>query len=350
MWFDGGHWLNGLLEDAEVRRLISSEATLAAMLQVELHYSEALAATGVIDPEAAASVRRAIEGFRPDLAELAKSTGRDGVVVPALVAQLRDRLSAGDREALHSGMTSQDVIDTALVLNLRPVCAVLEARLGRVLMLLDGLNARFGARSLMGHTRMQPAQRILVSHRLAQWQRPLADVRARLNVVQAALMRLQLGGAVGDGAAIGATYVDVGHCMAQALDLQAPNGSWHSARIPIVDFANWLSLVSGHLGKIGQDIALLAQAGDAIRLTGGGGSSAMPHKQNPVTAELLVTLARFNATQIGGMHQTLVHEQERSGSAWTLEWMILPQMVMATGRALSAGETLLGQIDELGVS
>ena len=85
-----------------------------------------------------------------------------------------------------------------------------------------------------------------------------------------------------------------------------------------------LSQISGSLGKIGQDICLLAQAGDEIALEGGGKSSAMPHKQNPVLAELLVTLARYNATQISGMHHALIHEQERSGAAWTLEWMILP--------------------------
>ena len=117
----------------------------------------------------------------------------------------------------------------------------------------------------------------------------------------------------------------------------------------LVNFANWLSSVTGSLGKIGQDIALLAQneIGD-VTVAGAGRSSAMHHKQNPVLAEILVTLARFNATQISAMHHALVHEQERSGAAWTLEWMILPQMLNAAGTALVHAEALLGSVRRIG--
>jgi 3-carboxy-cis,cis-muconate cycloisomerase len=85
-----------------------------------------------------------------------------------------------------------------------------------------------------------------------------------------------------------------------------------------------------------------------IALAGGGASSAMAHKQNPVQAEVLVSLARFNAVQLSGLHQALVHEQERSGAAWTLEWLILPQMLNATGIALLHGQALLGQVTRVG--
>ncbi|MDX8489945.1 lyase family protein, partial [Mesorhizobium humile] len=123
---------------------------------------------------------------------------------------------------------------------------------------------------------------------------------------------------------------------------------WHSQRDALADFAGWLSLVTGSLGKFGQDVALMAQAGTDIELSGGGGSSAMPHKQNPVKAEALVALARFNASQLSGIYQTLVHEQERSGAAWTLEWLLLPQMVVATAAALRLAAELAGQIESLG--
>jgi 3-carboxy-cis,cis-muconate cycloisomerase len=92
----------------------------------------------------------------------------------------------------------------------------------------------------------------------------------------------------------------------------------------------------------------MAQAGDEIALSGGGGSSAMPHKQNPVAAEILVTLARFNATQLSGMHHALVYEQERSGSAWSLEWLILPQMIVAAGSSLRLSAELASRIDRIG--
>ncbi len=119
--------------------------------------------------------------------------------------------------------------------------------------------------------------------------------------------------------------------MAQELDL-TDEPQWQNQRARIAELAGLFSLISGSPGKIGQDIALLAQAGDEIELAGGGGSSAMPHKQNPVAAEALVSLARFNAVQLSGIHQSLVHEQERSGAAWTLEWLLLPPMSDGDGQ------------------
>ena len=109
--------------------------------------------------------------------------------------------------------------------------------------------------------------------------------------------------------------------------------------------------MTGTLGKMGQDIALMAQneIGE-IELSGGGGSSAMAHKHNPVKAEMLVTLARFNAVQLAGIHQSLVHEQERSGAAWTLEWMLMPQMAVAAGAALRTARQLTSEIQYIGTS
>jgi 3-carboxy-cis,cis-muconate cycloisomerase len=138
------------------------------------------------------------------------------------------------------------------------------------------------------------------------------------------LLRLQCGGPVG---------ISSGDNLAAHLGLVAPAKSWHTMRDGFGELAGWLSLVSGSLGKIGIDISLMVQQGiDEISLVGGGSSSAMPHKLNPILAELLVTLARYNATQVSGMHQALVHEQERSGAAWALEWMILPNMLNATAK------------------
>ena len=151
----------------------------------------------------------------------------------------------------------------------------------------------------------------------------------RLDALRRSLLVVQFGGAAGTLEKLGDKGPAVRAALADRLGL-ADAPQWHSQRDRIAELAGWLSLVTGSLGKFGQDVALMAQAGDEIELAGGGGSSAMPHKQNPVDAEVLVTLARFNAAQLSGMHQALVHEQERSGAAWTLEWLILPQMVMAT--------------------
>ena len=273
----------------------------------------------------------------------------DGVVVPALVRSLRAALPEQCHPALHSGMTSQDVTDTATILALKPVCALFSERLQSLISSLTELKAAQGGHFLMGRTRMQAALPITVADRMDSWTRPLADHLDRLDRLTDGLLRLQLGGAVGTRHAMGGHGEEIAALMAQELGLKTASPCWHTDRSAMAEFAGWLSLVTGSLGKIGQDIALMAQQGiDEIRLSGGGGSSAMPHKQNPVLAELLVTLARYNATLLPGMHHALVHEQERSGAAWALEWMILPQSALTTGRALTATAALLGQIQSLG--
>ncbi|HEY0276274.1 MAG TPA: lyase family protein, partial [Paenirhodobacter sp.] len=207
-----------------------------------------------------------------------------------------------------------------------------------------------GSAPLMGRTRMQAATEITVRDRIAPWLLPLADHRARLAQLRPRVAKVQVGGASGDRFALGEMAGQISADVAQALDLGDPPRAWHAMRDGVAEFASFLSLVTGTLGKMGQDIALMAQQGiSEITLSGGGASSAMPHKQNPVMAELLVTLARFNAVQVSAMHQALVHEQERSGAAWALEWMVLPQMAQATGRALTVAQTLTGQIKRIGM-
>ena len=141
---------------------------------------------------------------------------------------------------------------------------------------------------------------------------------------------MQFGGAAGTLEKLGDKGRAVRAALAAALGLgDAPQ--WQSQRDRIAELGGWLATITGALGKLGQDVALMAQAGGEIALAGGGSSSAMPHKANPVGAEVLVALARFNAAQLGGLHQAMVHEQERSGAAWTLEWLLLPPMLIATG-------------------
>ena len=185
--------------------------------------------------------------------------------------------------------------------------------------------------------------------RVASWIDPLERHLVRIDTFLQHGFAVQFGGAAGTLEKLGDNAGTVRADLAKRLGL-SDRPQWHSQRDGIAELANLLSLVTGTLGKFGQDIALLAEVGAEIRMSGGGGSSAMPHKQNPVNAETLVTLARFNAVQISALHQSLVHEQERSGAGWMLEWLSLPQMVTATGSSLLIAERLAGQIDRLGAS
>jgi 3-carboxy-cis,cis-muconate cycloisomerase len=339
--------LSGLFGDEEVETLLGFDAELAAMLRFEMALAEAEAETGVIPAEAASAISKALAGLKPDMAALRNGVARDGVAVPELVRQMRERIGAPHADRLHFGATSQDVIDTALVLRLKPVLDLLERRLDNLTGRFDQLDKHFGRNPLMGRTRMQAAIEISAGDRIRSWREPLVRHKARLEALRPAVLTIQFGGAAGTLDKLGGKDAAVRAALAQRLGL-ADVPQWQSQRDRIAEFAGFLSLLTGSLGKFGQDVALMAQAGGEIALSGGGGSSAMPHKQNPVAAEILVTLARFNATQLSGIHHALVHEQERSGSAWSLEWLILPQMIVAAGSSLRLSAELASRIDRIG--
>ncbi|WP_279482975.1 3-carboxy-cis,cis-muconate cycloisomerase [Aureimonas sp. SK2] len=334
-----GALLDALTGDPEIAAFFAPEAEIAALLRVEAALAEAQAALGTIEAAAAERIGAAARDVRPDEAALRRGLARDGVVIPELVRQLR--AAAGEAgPSVHLGATSQDVIDTALMLRLRDLLLRLGARADTVLAEIARLDAQEGTTPLMAQTRMQAALPFTAADKLATWARPLQSHRRRLAEL-ARTLPVQLGGPIGHGGSFGPSYEALRADLAARLGLRdAP--LWQSDRTPILDIAHALALLSGTLGKIGQDVALMAQNEvGAVKLSGGGGSSAMAHKQNPVGAEVLVALARFNAGILGTLSQAMVHENERSGAAWTLEWMVLPQMAETAGRALSLAADLL---------
>ncbi|MER9329965.1 3-carboxy-cis,cis-muconate cycloisomerase [Mesorhizobium sp. M0152] len=339
--------LSGLLGDEEASRHFSVEAEIQAMLAFERALAEAEAESGIITKDAAAAIAAALATFRPDTALLRAGVARDGVMVPELVRQIRAAVGEPHGQKVHFGATSQDVVDTGLVLRLKPVVEHLGLLLTETVIRLTSLEERFGGKALTGATRMQKAIPIEVADRVRAWRAPLQRHQERLSEQSRRLLVVQFGGAAGTLEKLGEKGPAVRAALATKLGL-ADAPQWHSQRDTLADFAGWLSLVAGSLGKFGQDIALMAQGGTDIALSGGGGSSAMPHKQNPVKAEALVALARFNATQLSGMHQALVHEQERSGAAWTLEWLLLPQMAVATAASLRLAAELAAEVESLG--
>ena len=339
-------WLKGLFADPDMAAILSPERSLTHMLAFEAAWSRACGKAGLFDAAEAEAAAQAITGAHIDLDDLAEGTAQDGVPVPRLVRQLKQHAPA---TAIHRGATSQDVMDTALVLALRDVSDLVASRLDTICGLLDDLDERFGAAPLIGRTRMQAATQITVHDRLLTWRTPLEGHKTRLAEIRPRVERVQIGGASGDRLALGPQGDAIAADVAAALGLFPTTKAWHAMREGIAEYATWLSLVSGSLGKLGQDVALMAQQGiEEIALSGTGGSSAMPHKQNPVAAELLVTLARFNAVQVSAMHHAMIHEQGRSGAAWSLEWMVLPQMLMATARATGVATKLCQSIDRIG--
>jgi len=335
-------FLSGLLGDEEVSALFSAQADVQAMISFEVALAAAEAEAGVIPAEAGNAIGDALSQFVPDMDALRVGTARDGVVIPSLVAMMRKAVGDTFGSKVHFGATSQDVIDTSLALRLKALSSVLSSRLNAVIKLLEEIEARDGSIETMGHTRMQAAIPVPAARKIASWKDPLVRLRDKLDEATRGVAVLSFGGAAGTLEKLGDEGAEVSRLLAQRLGLEAPERARHSERDGVAGFASYLSLLTGSLGKMGQDIALLAQNEVAeIKLAAGGGSSAMPHKVNPVGAETLVALARFNATLVAGMHQSLVHENERSGAAWTLEWMLLPQMAVGTAASLRTAATLL---------
>ena len=340
---------SSLFDDPQIAAEFSTERFCRHFLSCEIALTEALAESGMADRAVATAAVSAMQGFKPDLDAIEQSVPVDGLAVPEFMRQLKAQLGPDLVPAVHIGATSQDLIDTAMVLAIRATNNVLADRLQTVTGMLDDLITRHGENQLMGRTHMQAALPISVRHRLESWQAPLTRHQARLAQMRPGLEVLQFGGAAGDRGALGPQGMAVGAALAHHLGLTDPGRAWHNDRDGFAEYASWLSMVTGALGKIGQDICLMAQQGvDALDQSGGGTSSAMAHKQNPVKAELLVTLARYNSGQLSLMHSALIHEQERSGVAWTLEWLALPAMACATGKSLALAAQQMRAITRIG--
>ncbi len=330
--------LDALLRDPEIEALVDDAALLRAMVDVELALVRVQARLGVIEAGAVPLLEAGLDGFVADLAGIDRGLRRSAVPVPALLEALRARVGAALGSSLHYGATSQDIVDTALVLQLRRALDLFEQRLRSTIEALITLAQAHQQTVMVARTRFQPALPTTFGLKVAGWLDPLARHLERLAQLRPRLLVVQLGGAAGTLAALGDRGLAVLQALADELSLACPAAPWHSGRDSMVELASWLTLVTGSLGKLGGDVLLLTQheVGE-VRETGGGSSSTMPQKSNPIRSEALVTLARHNASALSGMAQAQLHLHERDGSAWQLEWLTLPPMLGATGASLGPG-------------
>lgn len=337
-------YLSGLFKDEAVEQLFSADHDVREMIRFEVALAQVQSELSLIPFEAATAIHMAAASFRAEMEKLNQATARDGVLIPQLIKDLRAHIGQPHAGYVHYGATSQDVIDTSLMLRLKTFRQLVKDKLALLLKQFEALDKTQGKQILRGYTRMQVALPITAHDRLESWIKPLSRAQSHLEQMR---FPLQLGGAVGTLQDFGDQSTKLRQKLSQLLQLDnLPQ--WQNTRDIIADIAHIFVTISGSLGKFGQDIALMAQSGDQITLTNGGTSSAMPHKQNPINAEILVSLARFNAVQISAIQQSMVHEQERSGAAWCLEWMVLPQICASLAAALNLSIRLTKQIQSLG--
>ena len=327
-----------LFGDDDTARLFTDSAEVRALLLVEGALARVQGDLGLIPAEAAAFIARAAAEVQIDPASLAVETARNGVPIPALLAAFCKAAGApGPMQWLHWGATSQDIMDTALALRLRPVLALWETRLTGLLSRLAALAAETADLPATARTYGQAATPTTFGAIVAAWGWPLIGWRDDLPALRDAVLQVSLSGAAGTLSAMGEHGPAVRAGLARALDLRDPGRSWHADRSGISRLAAFAAGLAGSLGKMGEDLLLLAQSGiDEVTLrSAGGASSTMPQKQNPVAPSALVALARHTIGLAALVQNAALHRQQRDGAAWFSEWLSLPQLCITTGRMLS---------------
>ena len=335
-----------LFHDIDVGKLFSDTAEVRAMMIVEGALAKAQAQTGVIPEISAAAIQRAGMEIQIDPSALSKATGQNAVPVPAFVALFREEMNAPEHaQFLHFGATSQDIMDTALMLRMRQVLGILDDRLAAILSALATLAQAHASTPMAGRTFGQTATFTSFGAVAATWGWPLIKLREKLPALREEVLCVSLSGAAGTLSAMGDKAAETRTAFAKQTGLSEPQGSWHSERSRITSIAAWMTQLATALGKMGDDLILLSQSDTAeITLGGTGSSSTMPQKQNPMQPTVLVALGRMTAALNGVIQEAAIHRQQRDGTAWMCEWLSLPQLCMATAKATSVAETLAANI------
>ncbi len=321
-------------------------ALVDALCEVETALARACARSGLIELATALEISGACDDVRRmDPAELGRRSLAGGNPVIALVAELRrlvkDRVDAEAATGVHLGATSQDILDTALMLTASRALGVVLADLGDCASSIARLAHRYRDTPMAGRTLLQQAVPTTFGALAAVWGNGLDRARARLAEVRETLP-VQLGGAAGTLAPLHPRGLDVQLALADELDLAVPDGIWHTDRTPIVELAGALATAAAAVGKVALDVVLLAQSevGELAEAQPGG-SSAMAHKQNPIAA----ITARAGAMQAPGLVATLLTaaspELQRGAGTWHAEWVPLVSLLRAVGGAASRLRTSL---------
>ena len=335
----GSRILGAVYSDPEIARIFSDAHFIAEMLRVEVSLARAQERLGIIPEGAAARIAEAAEALDVDMAQIWQSMERSGIPTIGMIDQLRDAVGGDSASYVHWGATTQDIMDTALVLQIRDALDLMDSELRQIIANLASLADKHRLTVMAGRTKSQQALPISFGLKAAGWLAPLARHRDRLEEMKPRLLVVQFGGAVGTLASLGDKGIATMEALAVELDLGVPAAPWHTQRDSIAELAGWLAMVSGSLAKMAGDIILLAQSevgevresDDPSR----GGSSTMPQKSNPVVSEAIIAVGRTNAGLLSSIHQALIQEHERGAGTWQIEWLTLPRMFELAASALN---------------
>ncbi|MBJ9976868.1 3-carboxy-cis,cis-muconate cycloisomerase [Pseudomonas sp. S75] len=346
------HLFDAYFTAPAMRAIFSDQGRLQGMLDFEAALARAEASVGLVPHTAVPAIEAACKAERYDVQALAQAIAVAGNSAIPLVKALGRVVATGVPEAeryVHLGATSQDVMDTGLVLQLRDALALVEEDLAGLAEALSRQALQHADTPLVGRTWLQHATPVTLGMKLAGVLGALTRHRQRLREVRPRLTCLQFGGASGSLAALGSKALPVAEALAAQLHLSLPEQPWHTHRDRLVEFASVLGLVAGSLGKFGRDVSLLMQteAGEVFEPSapGKGGSSTMPHKRNPVGAAVLIAAA----TRVPGLLSTLFaampQEHERSLGLWHAEWETLPEICCLVSGALRQARIIVDGLE-----
>lgn len=344
--------LDALFIDSEVEELFADDTLIRAMLRFEAELVFAQADLSLVPVEYARQIAHVCEAARIDPAKIidaAKQTGNPIIpLVKALKALVRET-NADAARFVHAGATSQDVIDTAVVMQLKAAIPILEQRVGSLERNFLKLIGAHRETVMIGRTLLQQARPISFAFKVAGWLDQLLRCKQRLREVQERALVLQFGGAVGTLAANGEAALAIMAKLAARLQLGEPPIPWHTARDRFFEVASTLAMLGGCLGKIALDASLLMQTeigevSEAVE-EGRGGSSAMPHKRNPIAPTMIIAASTRLPGLLATMAASMAHEHERAVGHWHAEWEPLPEMVCLTAGAIKHADDLFARIE-----
>lgn len=336
------------LATPEMTRAWGDREFVAAMLRFEAALAQAQAQVGLMTLQEAQSIVGTCKVELFDVPRIARDSGRAGSLAIPLIKALKETVALFNPQAaarVHMGSTSQDVIDSAMALVSQPALALIDEDLGLINAALLDRAERHAADPVLARTLMQPASVTSLGLKCVHWVAPLLRCRQRLRLAADEALCLQLGGAVGHLAQMGDKGPQVAALMAAELGLRDPGSSWHTQRDRWVALACELGLLVGSLGKVARDIALMSQF-ELAELAepaedGRGGSSAMPHKRNPVACMVTLAAAQRAPARVSALLGAMVQEHERALGSWQAELAEWPGLLMSThGAARAMAQTL----------
>ncbi len=330
--------IDGLLTTASMATVFSPAAHIRQMLRFEAALAQAEARAGIVPAAAAQAIASCCQVELFELAPLYREAMVAGTPAIPLVRQLTARVAGDASNYVHLGATSQDAIDTALMLQMREGLDLLIADVDALCAVCAALADHYRHTLMAGRTLLQQALPITFGLKAARWLALFTRQLGALREHRQRSLAVQFGGAAGTLAALGSQGLYVAHLLAAELDLPEADLPWHTERDRVAVIASTLGVLAGATDKLAGDLVLLAQSevGEIRESSepGKGGSSAMPQKHNPVDAQRTRAAARLALGSVSVILSAMAQEQERAAGAWQAEWVALPQLFCATACAV----------------